>query len=80
MPVVRRASEVPPAVRTVHLGAYVPEHAPLVCDALEQAGIVWWAKVPGGWLTRLWDRDVQIFVDRTRLDEARELASRALGT
>ena len=80
VPVVRRASEVPPDVRTVHLGAYVPEHAPLVCDALEQAGIVWWAKVPGGWLTRLWDREVQIFVDRTRLDEARELASRALGT
>ena len=77
---MRRASEVPPDVRTVHLGAYVPAHAPLVCDALEQAQIVWWAKVPGGFITRLWDRDVHIFVDRTRLDEARELATRALGT
>jgi hypothetical protein len=71
---MRRAWDVPPDVRTVHLGAFAPEHAPLICDALETAGIVWWAKEPGGGISRLWDREVQIFVDRTRLDEARAIA------
>jgi len=70
---VRRAWDVPPDVRTVHLGAYTPEHAPLVCDALESAEIVWWAKAPGGSITRLWDHDVHVFVDRTKLEDARAL-------
>lgn len=63
----------------MHLGAFAPERAPLVCDALERAQIVWWSKNPTGWITRLWDHEVQIFVDRTRLDEARALANTALG-
>jgi hypothetical protein len=51
-----------------------------VYGSLDRAQIVWWAKVPTGWITRLWDREVQIFVDRTRLDEARDLARAALGS
>lgn len=64
----------------MHLGAFAPERAPLVYGSLDRAQIVWWAKVPTGWITRLWDREVQIFVDRTRLDEARDLARAALGS
>jgi hypothetical protein len=51
-----------------------------VYDGLDRAGIVWWAKVPTGWITRLWDHEVQIFVDRTRLEEAREVATASLGS
>lgn len=64
----------------MHLGAFAPERAPLVYDGLDRAGIVWWAKVPTGWITRLWDHEVQIFVDRTRLEEAREVATASLGS
>jgi hypothetical protein len=51
-----------------------------VYDSLDRAQIVWWAKVPAGWITRLWDREVQIFVDRARLDEARNVVRAALGS
>lgn len=64
-------------MRTVYLGQYTDEHANEIAGALEQAGIAWTYKQAsaitralfiGEWGTRL-------FVDETRLEEARALAA-----
>ena len=74
-----RLSDVPPDVRTVHLGAFTPEHAAAIAGELQERGIVWWTKQPG-FLSRIWEfGSVQIFVDRTALDEARAIADRVAG-
>jgi hypothetical protein len=65
-------------VRTVHLGGYTHEHAEAIAARLEEAGIVWWYKTPD-FLSVLWERDVRLFVDRARLDEARAIAEEVLG-
>lgn len=62
-----------PDVRTVHLGQYTHEHAEAIAAELEGAGIVWWYKVPG-FFSQIWERDVRLFVDRSRLEEARGIA------
>jgi hypothetical protein len=72
---VKRAWQVPEDVRTVHLGAFTPEHGAEVAHVLEDAGIAYWAKTPSGFFTRLWERDVHVFVDRAKLDAARSLAA-----
>jgi hypothetical protein len=64
-------------VHTVHLGAYTHEHAEAIAGKLEEAGIVWWYKTPG-FFSQIWERSVRLFVDRTRLDEARTIADRVL--
>jgi len=64
-------------VHTVHLGAYTHEHADAIAGQLEQAGIVWWYKSPG-FFSQIWERSVRLFVDRTRLEEARAIADRVL--
>ena len=64
-------------VHTVHLGAYTHEHAEVIAGQLEQAGIVWWYKAPG-FFSQIWERSVRLFVDRTRLEEARAIADRVL--
>ena len=64
-------------VHTVHLGAYTHEHAEVIAGELEQAGIVWWYKAPG-FFSQIWERSVRLFVDRTRLEEARAIADRVL--
>ena len=64
-------------VHTVHLGAYTHEHAEAIAGQLEQAGIVWWYKAPG-FFSQIWERSVRLFVDRTRLEEARAIADRVL--
>jgi len=64
-------------VHTVHLGAYTHEHAEAIAGQLEQAGIVWWYKSPG-FFSQIWERSVRLFVDRTRLEEARAIADRVL--
>lgn len=66
-------------VRTVHLGAYTYEHANAIAGELEEAGIVWWYKAPG-FFSRIWEHSVRLFVDRTRLDEARAIAARVLAS
>ncbi|HEY7478572.1 MAG TPA: hypothetical protein VIB62_10080 [Actinomycetota bacterium] len=69
---------VPPDVRTVHLGAYTSAHAVLIARELDERGIVWWTKEPG-FLSRIWELgSVHVFVDRTKLDEAREIADGVL--
>lgn len=65
------------SVSTVYLGQYTREHANEIAEQLEAAGIVWWYKDPG-YLSRLWEWGVRLFVDRTRLQEAKDIAARVL--
>jgi len=67
-------------VRTEELGQFTDEHAEDVAAALEGAGIVWWHKSSGRF-TRLLsagDWGTRIYVDVTRMDEARALAREIL--
>ena len=62
-------------ITTVHLGQFTRETANEIAGELERLDIVWWYKEPG-WLSRVWEYGVRLFVDRSRLDEAREIADR----
>lgn len=64
-----------PPVSTVYLGRYTWDHANEIAGELEEAGIVWWYKQPG-FLSQAWESGVRLFVDRTRLDEARDISDR----
>jgi len=71
--------DVPPDVRTVHLGAFTPEHAATIGRELDELGIVWWTKQPG-FLSRIWEFGaVQMFVDRAEIERARMIADRVAG-
>ena len=67
--------EIPKDVSTVHLGQYTRETANEIAGELEQAGIVWWYKEPG-WLSVVWEFGVRLFVDKSRLPEAKAIAER----
>lgn len=60
-------------VSTTHLGQFTDEHANEIAGKLEEAGIVWWYKQPG-YFARLWEKGTRLFVDDSRLDEARAIA------
>jgi hypothetical protein len=62
-------------ISTVHLGQYTRETANAIAGELENAGIVWWYKEPG-WISAVWEFGVRLFVDRTRLQEAKTIADR----
>ena len=62
----------PPEVRTEPLGQFTRRDAERIAKGLEEAGIVWWWKEPG-FLSSLWEVGVRLFVDRTRIDEARAI-------
>jgi len=65
-------------LRTVYLGQYTHDHAEKIAGALEEAGIAWTYKQFGR-LTKLFfagDWGVRMFVDSTRIDEARSIVSR----
>jgi len=66
-------------VTTVHLGQFTREHANAIAGELEEAGILWWYKEPG-LLSQIWEYGVRLFVDRARLDEAKDIAERVTGT
>lgn len=68
-----------PSVMTVHLGQFTWEDANEIAGELERAGITWWYKQPG-WLSSLWEPGVRLFVDRDRLEEAREIARKVVGS
>ncbi|HJR18813.1 MAG TPA: hypothetical protein VJ922_03750 [Actinomycetota bacterium] len=67
-----------PRVSTTHLGQFTEEHAEAIAKALEEAGMVWWHKSSGRLVRTLFAGDwgVRIFVDSTRLDEAKEIVRR----
>ena len=75
---MKRAWQIPDDVRTVHLGGFTPAHGVEIAGRLDDAEIAYWAKAPTGFFTRLWERDVHLFVDRTKLDESREVARRVI--
>lgn len=60
-------------ISTVQLGQFTDEHANEIAGKLEEAGIVWWYKQPG-YFARLWEKGTRLFVDDSRLDEARAIA------
>lgn len=64
-------------ISTVHLGQFTNEHANEIAGKLEERGISWWYKQPG-YFAKLWERGTRLFVDATRLDEAREIAREVL--
>ncbi len=68
---------LPHDVRTTYLGEFTPAHAERIVAGLEERGIAWWYKAPG-YLSRIWEHGVRVFVDRQRLDEARALADDVL--
>jgi hypothetical protein len=66
------------SLRTVYLGQFVHENAERIAGALEEAGIRWTYKQFGR-LTRLFfagDWGVRIYVDGTRVEEARAIVAR----
>ena len=64
-------------VSTVYLGQFTHEHANQIAEALEAAGIIWWVKNPGTISYVLFmEWGPRLFVDRTRLDEAKEIVGR----
>ena len=75
---MKRAWQIPDDVRTVHLDGFTPEHGVEIAHRLEEAGVAYWAKAPTGFFTRLWDRDVHLFVDRSKLEQARAIARRVI--
>jgi hypothetical protein len=70
--------QIPRDVRTVHLGEFSWQHAELIAEQLEAHAIVWWSKEPGT-LSRVWQLGVELFVDREKIDQARELAAVVVG-
>ncbi len=64
---------IPRDVRTEYLGQYTPRHAAAIAERLDEHGIVWWWKEPG-FLSRVWEHGVRLFVDRSRIAEARAIA------
>jgi hypothetical protein len=70
---VPRLDKIPPDVRTTYLGEFTHAHADAIAAQLESRGIVWWFKQPG-YLSRIWEHGVRLFVDRERLAECERIA------
>lgn len=70
-----------PKVTTTYLGQYTDEHAEAIAAGLEEAGIDWWHKKSGRLVRTLFAGDwgVRLFVDETKLDEARAIAKKVTG-
>jgi hypothetical protein len=62
-------------ISTVHLGQFARETADSIAVELVKADIVWWYKEPG-FISQLWERGVRLFVDASRLDEAKAIVER----
>ncbi len=60
-------------ISTVQLGQFTDEHAEEIAGKLEGAGIVWWYKQPG-YFARLWEKGTRLFVDDSKIEEARAIA------
>ena len=60
---------------TTYLGQFTEAHADAIARRLEEAGIVWWHKASGRVMRFLsvGDWGVRLFVDSTRLDEAKDI-------
>jgi hypothetical protein len=65
------------SISTVHLGQFTHEHANEIAGELEKLGIAWWYKQPG-YFSQIWERGTRLFVDSTRIEEARAIARRVV--
>ena len=67
-------------VATSYLGQFTEEHAEAIGKELTEAGMVWWYKQSGKIMRfiSVGDWGVRLFVDATRIDEAREIARRVV--
>jgi hypothetical protein len=66
----------PEDITTVYLGRYTWEHANQIAEELEKADIVWWYKQPG-FFSQIWEfGGIRLFVDRSRLGDARQISDR----
>lgn len=68
-------------MKTVYLGQYTDEHANEIAGALEEAKIPWTYK-QASFITRalfIGEWGTRLFVDSTRIEEARQIAERVLG-
>lgn len=78
-PLPRRtlAPEMRKDIETTYLGNFPWATANEIAGALEEAGIAWWCKNPGT-ITRVLFAEfgVRMFVDKRRLDDARDIARR----
>jgi hypothetical protein len=70
---------IPPDVRTAYLGQFTTEHAHEISRRLEDRHIVWWTKEPG-FLSRIWERGVHVFVDKEQLEAADRIVADVLGS
>ena len=64
-----------PDVITVYLGQFPRDEANRIAEGLEEVAIPWWYKEPG-FLSQIWEFGVRIFVDRERLEDARQIVAR----
>lgn len=64
-------------IRTVQLGQFTNEHANDIAGQLEAAGVEWWYKQPG-YFSWIWEKGTRLFVDESRLEEARAIAREVL--
>lgn len=67
--------------KTVYLGQFVDESVERLAPAFDRAGIVWWHKTHGRF-TRLMsaaDWGVRVFVEESRLEDARRIAKEIVG-
>lgn len=64
-------------INTVQLGQFTNEHADAIAAGLEEAGIAWWYKQPG-YFASIWEKGTRLFVDDSRVDEARSIAKAVL--
>jgi hypothetical protein len=67
-------------IRTTYLGQFEHDHAEKIAAGLEEAQIAWYYK-QFGWLTKLLfagDWGVRLFVDVSRIDEARSIVDRVM--
>jgi hypothetical protein len=69
-------------MKSTYLGQYTDETANAIAEGLEHAGISWSYK-QAGWLTQIFflgEWGTRLFVEESRLEEARTIAERVTGT
>jgi hypothetical protein len=69
------------SAKTAYLGQYTDEHAESIAAQLEDAGIYWWHKKSGRFVRTIFAADwgVRLFVDETKLEQARAIAKKVIG-
>ena len=66
----------PDGVITTYLGHFDRVSANWIAGRLEEAGIVWWYKEPG-LISVVWEMGVRLYVDETKIDQAKAIAELA---